>query len=77
MEPFLLTFDPHTEPGAPITHDGQEFVYVLDGKIELSYDGQTFQLNRGDSAYLDATRPHTFRGLGESLTHMMAVVSSS
>jgi len=76
MEPFLLTFDPFTEPGVPITHDGQEFVYILDGKIELLYDGQSYQLNRGDSAYLDATRPHTFRCLGENSAHMLAVVSS-
>lgn len=77
MEPFLLTFDPRTEPGVPITHDGQEFVYVLDGKIELFYDGQRYQLEMGDSAYLDATIPHTFRGQGEKLAQMLAVVSSS
>jgi transcriptional regulator with XRE-family HTH domain len=77
MEPFLLTFDPHSEPGVPITHDGQEFVYILEGKIELSYDGLTYQLDRGDSAYLDATRPHTFHGAGSSLAQMLAVVSSS
>lgn len=77
MEPFLLTFDPRTEPGVPISHDGQEFVYVLEGEIELSYDGQSYQLARGDSAYLDATRLHTFRGLGEQPAQMMAVVSSS
>jgi transcriptional regulator with XRE-family HTH domain len=77
MEPFLLTFDPACEPGVPITHDGQEFVFVLDGEIELFYDGQCFQLARGDSAYLDASRPHTFHGLGEKLAQMMAVVSSS
>jgi len=77
MEPFFLTFDPRTEPGVPITHDGQEFVYVLDGKIELFYDGQTYLLDRGDSTYLDASRPHTFRGLGETPAQMVAVVSSS
>lgn len=77
MEPFLLTFDPRTEPGVPIAHDGQEFVYILDGKIELFYDGETYQLERGDSAYLDASRPHTFHGLGEKPAQMLAVVSSS
>jgi transcriptional regulator with XRE-family HTH domain len=77
MEPFLLSFDPRTEPGVPITHDGQEYLYVLDGTIELFYDGETHELARGDSAYLDANRPHTFRGLGDKLAQMLAVVSSS
>jgi transcriptional regulator with XRE-family HTH domain len=76
MEPFLLSFDPHTEPGAPISHDGQEFVYIMDGEIELFYDGQTYRLGKGDSAYLDASKPHTFHGLGEQLARMLAVVSS-
>lgn len=77
MEPFLLTFDPRTDPGVPISHDGQEFIYILEGKIELFYDGANYLLERGDSAYLDATRPHTFHGLGEKPAQMLAVVSSS
>ncbi len=76
MEPFLLTFDPQTQQGAPITHDGQEFVYIIEGSIDLSYDGKTHRLEKGDSAYIDATRPHTFHGAGQSIAKMLAVVSS-
>jgi transcriptional regulator with XRE-family HTH domain len=77
MEPFLLSFDPAAEPGVPITHDGQEYVYVLDGRIELFYDGRTHELGQGDSAYLEANRPHTFRGLGDKPAQLLAVVSSA
>jgi transcriptional regulator with XRE-family HTH domain len=76
MEPFLLSFDPKVTPGVPITHDGQEFVYILDGSIELFYDGRTYRLGQGDSAYLDSSLPHTFHGLGERVAKMLAVVSS-
>ncbi len=76
MEPFLLSFDPKVAQGAPITHDGQEFVYVVEGAIELLYDGHNYRLEQGDSAYLDSSRPHTFHGLGESVARMLAVVSS-
>ena len=76
MEPFLLSFDPAKAQGVPITHDGQEFVYVVEGAIELFYDGRTYRLERGDSAYLDSSRPHTFHGLGERVAKMLAVVSS-
>lgn len=76
MEPFLLTFDPRTPAGPPISHDGQEFVIILDGSIELFYDGVTHTLNKGDSAYIDASKPHTFHGVGESIARMVAVVSS-
>jgi len=77
MEPFLLSFDPRSEPGVPISHNGQEYVYVLEGAIELFYDGQTHELGKGDSVYLDANRPHTFRGLGEFPAQILAVVSSA
>ncbi|WP_176064055.1 helix-turn-helix domain-containing protein [Anaeromyxobacter diazotrophicus] len=77
MEPFLLTFDPRANDARPLAHDGQEFVYVLEGEIELFHDGQRHTLRQGDSAYLDATRPHLFRGLGERPSRMLAVVWSA
>ncbi len=76
MEPFLLTFDPAVDDARPLAHDGQEFVYVLDGSIELTYDGKRCLLGPGDSAYLDARRPHLFRGMGKSPSRMVAVVTS-
>lgn len=77
MEPFLLSFDPRVAPGVPITHDGQEFVYVVDGAVELFYDGRSYRLEKGDSAYLSSSHPHTFHGLGNSVARMLAVVSST
>ncbi len=77
MEPFMLSFDPQAPKGQPISHHGQEFVYVVEGAIELLYDGKTYQLKKGDSAYLDASRSHRFHGLGESTAQILAVVSSS
>ena len=76
MEPFLLTFDPATPKPVPISHDGQEFCYVLEGLIEFTYDGRSFILEPGDSVYHDAGRPHAFHGLGTAPARMLAVVSS-
>ncbi|MDE2135383.1 MAG: cupin domain-containing protein [Alphaproteobacteria bacterium] len=76
MEPFLLRFDPKAARGVPITHDGQEFVYVVEGAVELFYDGRRYRLEQGDSAYLDSSHPHTFHGLGDSAARMLAVVGS-
>jgi len=76
MEPFMLSFDPQNPKGQPIAHDGQEFVYVVAGAIELFYDGSTYRLETGDSAYLDASRSHRFHGLGDRPAQMLAVVCS-
>lgn len=76
MQPFLLRFDPKTPAGKPITHEGQEFVFILDGTIELIYDGKPHTLEKGDSAYIDASKPHTFHGVGTTVAQMIAVVGS-
>lgn len=77
MEPFLLSFDPQVPPGVPITHDGQEFVYIVEGGVELFYDGHRYRLEKGDSAYLDSSLPHTFHGLGDQIAKVLAVVTYS
>ena len=77
MEPFLLSFDPSAAQGVPITHDGQEFVYVVEGVVELFYDGHSHRLEKGDSAYLNSSLPHTFHGLGNSFAKVLAVVSNA
>ena len=77
MEPFLLSFDPRVPPGVPITHDGQEFVYIVEGGVELFYDGHSHRLEKGDSAYLDSSLPHTFHGLGDQIAKVLAVVTYS
>ena len=77
MEPFLLSFDPAVAQGVPITHDGQEFVYVVEGAVELFYDGHSYRLESGDSAYLNSSLPHTFHGLGDQVAKVLAVVSYS
>jgi transcriptional regulator with XRE-family HTH domain len=77
MEPFMLVFDPRTPKGEPISHDGQEFVFVVEGTVELLYDGTIYRLEKGDSAYLDASLSHRFHGFGDSPAQMLAIVSSS
>jgi transcriptional regulator with XRE-family HTH domain len=52
------------EPGGGsegvITHEGEEFGYVLDGEIELTVDKHKYQLRVGDSFYFRSERPHSY-----------------
>jgi transcriptional regulator with XRE-family HTH domain len=76
MEPLLITFDPGASDGRPISHDGQEFVYVLEGRVALLHDGERHALGPGDSVYLDSTRPHLFQCLGDRPARAIGVVWS-
>jgi transcriptional regulator with XRE-family HTH domain len=77
MEPLLITFVPGKLEVRPIAHDGQEFVYVLEGRVELLHDGERCVLGPGDSVYLDSTHPHLFRGLGDTPSRAVGVVWSA
>lgn len=77
MEPLLITFHPGHDHVRPISHDGQEFVYVLEGQVELVHGGERRTLGPGDSAYIDATRPHLFRALGDRPSRAVGVVWSA
>ena len=59
-EPFLVTVAPKAGDSEPElnTHPGQEFNYILKGRIKFFYEGREYDLNRGDSVYFDSTKPH-------------------
>ncbi|MGM8215915.1 helix-turn-helix domain-containing protein [Bacillaceae bacterium W0354] len=44
----------------PYTHMEDEFIYVLDGKIDLLYDGKKYRMVTHDTAYFDGSKPHFF-----------------
>jgi len=56
-EPFLLTTQPGDRP-KPFTHDGQEFVYMLAGRMRFFIGGKSFLVGPGDSLYFDSRHEH-------------------
>jgi transcriptional regulator with XRE-family HTH domain len=75
MEPFLIDVSPATPGGHALsTHEGEEFVYVLSGEIEIEYGKDTHVLAAGDSIYYDSIVPHQLRAHGSSPARILAVV---
>lgn len=64
MEPFFVEIDADPTDSAQLSHDGEEFMYVLSGEIDLHFGDEHFRLVPGDSAYFVATVPHQLRGVG-------------
>ena len=59
MEPYIVTEFAGTHDDFPLAkHEGQEFVYVLEGKLELTLGEKKFALNKGDAAYFIGDIPH-------------------
>ncbi|MDR1909679.1 MAG: cupin domain-containing protein [Spirochaetaceae bacterium] len=75
-EPFLVEANPGTE-GKPIalnTHPGQEFDYVLEGRLLVSVGGHEEELGPGDCIYYDSSEPHGMKSLGGRPARFLAIV---
>lgn len=73
MEPFLIDVHPAKGEITLNEHEGEEFLYVLSGRIEILYGNQSYQLDPGDSIYYESVVPHHVHALGQE-AKMLAVV---
>lgn len=74
MEPFVIDVEPSTTEEATLsTHEGEEFIYVLSGHIEINYGKTVYQLEAGDSLYYDSIVPHNVHATGGT-ARILAVV---
>jgi transcriptional regulator with XRE-family HTH domain len=74
MEPFLVTLEPTGGDEPPSTHDGEEFIFVLEGEIEVLLGDNREVLSPEDSIYYDSTLPHRVRSLNDKSSRILAVL---
>jgi quercetin dioxygenase-like cupin family protein len=74
MEPFLVTLEPSETEEERSTHDGQEFIYVIHGEMEVRLEEEIHILEQGDSIYYDSTVPHLVKCHGNKTTKILAVL---
>ena len=72
MIPYII--EPVPEENTVFQHEGEEFIYVLEGKHEFNYGGKKFVLEEGDSVYFDSGVPHTGRILGNKKVRLLAII---
>jgi len=77
LEPFLVTLEPPTVAARrPSVHQGEEFLFVLSGRMEVTLAGHSDVLEPGDSIQYDASLPHVVRCAGEEPAQILAVIWS-
>jgi transcriptional regulator with XRE-family HTH domain len=75
MEPFLVRLQPLSEsPAARSAHDGEEFLYVLSGKVTVCLGDLSDVLEEGDSIYYNSTIPHHVHSADEREALILAVI---
>ena len=74
MEPFLVSLEPSETEEERSTHDGQEFIFVVHGEMEVRLGEEIHILKPGDSIYYDSTVPHLVKCHGKKSTKILAVL---
>jgi len=75
IEPLLVTVEPEINKAMSlVAHDGQEFNYVLEGKIKVILGGTEIELSPGDSIYFDPTIPHGQMALNGATAKFLTVI---
>lgn len=77
METFSITIEPCGHSDFVLSsHEGEEFVYVLEGEIEIKYGTKTYLLKKNDSIYYDSIVPHHVHSSNGEAAKVLAVIYS-
>lgn len=75
MEPFIVDIEPGLQSDYMLSsHEGEEFIYVLEGEVEINYGKETYLLAKGDSIYLDSVVLHNVHAANNNPARILAVV---
>ncbi|MBN1674443.1 MAG: helix-turn-helix domain-containing protein [Kiritimatiellae bacterium] len=74
MEPYLFVARKGEIGGEPLTHRGEEFLYVLDGQMQFRVGKIEYALGPGDSLYFDAEDPHDLQAVSDEVRYLCVFV---
>lgn len=75
MEPFFVEIMPESAKEKNLSsHEGEEFIVVMSGSIEIIYGKETYVLNKGDSVYYNSVVPHYVSCAGTEKAEIHAVI---
>lgn len=75
MEPFVIDINPEDSPEFQLSaHEGEEFIYVMQGEVEIVYGKETYKLGEGDSIFYDSIVKHHVHGAPGKSAKILAVV---
>jgi transcriptional regulator with XRE-family HTH domain len=68
LDPYYAEFLPQTKSAEirPHVHPGFEFLYLLEGELEIRHADKTHVLETGDGVYFDASTPHAYKCHGKT-----------
>ncbi len=76
MEPFLVRLTPLLDRNVVRnSHEGEEFLFVLSGRVEVFLDNYSDVLSEGDCIYYNSTIPHHVHSTDDKEALILAVIT--
>ena len=75
MEPFIVEIEASRESDYKLSsHEGEEFIFIMGGQVEVNYGKEVYLLEEGDSIYLDSVVAHNIHAANKQNAKLLAVV---
>jgi quercetin dioxygenase-like cupin family protein len=75
LQPIRLVVSPKRKGNDHFHHEGEEWIYLLSGRLTLSLAGKTYDLEPGDAAHFDSRQPHRLIARGTQDAEVILVAS--
>ena len=75
MDPVLVTLDPGEEMDEQPFHEGEEFGYVLLGKVQLKLDAKVYTIKKDECFYFASDKRHAVKNIGKGPAKILWVVT--
>ncbi|MBF0118282.1 MAG: cupin domain-containing protein [Desulfobacterales bacterium] len=77
LKAFRITIDPMTaHKGVGYLHEGEEFVYVLKGKVEVTVGDNVNSLSKDESLHFNSGIKHHLQNIGNDIAELVVIVYS-
>jgi len=73
MEPIVVELDIDGATENDLPHEGEEFGFVLSGKIQLILGDKIYTVNKGETFYFVADKPHYLKNIAQTKSKVLWV----
>jgi transcriptional regulator with XRE-family HTH domain len=75
VDPVLVQIQPGNRTSQPLPHEGEEFIFVLKGSIEIECGSEHYLLEEGDSVYFESASEHRIFNRSEAVTELLCILA--
>jgi electron transfer flavoprotein alpha subunit len=75
LRAFMVTIEPHHDH-KPVAykHEGEEFIFVMEGELEFTLGNRSHTLKKGESIHFHSNTPHKLKSLSAEMTRCLVIL---